>query len=327
MMRPRWKTFSAIILAVMLLGLLPITAYAASPSDVVIGNTYTLSSGQTLKNNLFIVGGTVNLMSGSTIYGNVYLLGGSLSAAGTVNGEITVVGGTLSLANTFILNGDLNTAGASVNRDPGAQINGQIRTGENIQYIVLPGGVHLPNLSRSFDPLFRVAGFFLRLFLWALLALVVALILPAHLGRISQTALMQPLISGGLGLLTVIIVPIILVLMAITICLIPVSLLGIVALVLTWAFGLIAIGFEVGKRISAMFKQQWHPAIMAGIGTLILMTVLNGLEAIVPCVGWIPKAAVSLLGLGAVLLTQFGMKTYVSGPSLPSQTPGGALPG
>jgi len=326
MIRSGWKTIAAIILAIFLFGLLPITAYAASPSDVVIGNSYTLNPGETLNNDLFIVGGTVNLMSGSTVNGSIFLIGGSVTAAGTINGEITVLGGTLNLTSTFILHGNLTTAGASVNRDPGAQIDGEIRTGENIQYFVLPGGVRFPNLSRSFDPLFRVAGFFLRLFLWALAAMVLAMFLPTHLNRTSQAVLSQPLISGGLGLLTVIIVPIILILLAITICLIPVALLGAFALVVAWAFGLIALGLEIGKRISGMLKQDWHPAISAGLGTLALMTVLNSLEAVVPCIGWIPKVVVGLLGLGAVLLTQFGMKPYISSPSLPSQSTGGALP-
>jgi hypothetical protein len=132
-----------------------------------------------------------------------------------------------------------------------------------------------------------------------------------QLTRISQTAFLQPLISGGMGLLTIIIVPILLVLLAITICLIPVTLLGALLLVVAWAAGLISLGYEVGKRISVVFKQDWHPAILAGIGTLALMLVLSGMEAIIPCVGWIPKALVGLLGLGAVLLTQFGTKPYI----------------
>jgi len=312
------KVLSAILLTVLVLGVFPITAFAASQPDVVIGNSYTLESGKMLNDDLFILGGTVNLMSGSTVKGSVYLLGGSVQAAGTIDGNVTVVGGTLNLASTFALNGNLTYAGTTINRDPGAQINGQINTSGNTPVVVIPGVTRIPNLSSNFDPFLRVVGFFLRLFLWALAAMVVAMFLPTHLARTSQTALSQPLISGGLGLLTVIIVPIILVLLAITICLIPVSLIGVLILVIAWAFGLIALGLEVGRRISSMFKQEWHPAIAAGLGTLLLMSVLSGLEAIIPCIGWIPKALVGLLGLGAVLLTQFGMKPYI-----PSQSPSG----
>ncbi len=320
------KLVSAIIITILLLGLFPATAFAASQNYVVIGNSYTLQSGQTLNDDLFILGGTVNLMSGSNINGNVLIIGGSVQAAGAVNGDFTVLGGTVNLAGTFTLSGNLTSAGTVVNRDPSAQIRGQVNTNNNTPYVLLPGGVHFPTLNTSVDPFFKVVGFFLRLFLWTLAAMLAAMFIPAHMSRVSQTALSQPLISGGMGILTVIILPIILVLLAITICLIPVSLLGVFLLVLAWVFGLIAIGLEIGKRISAAFKKEWHPAIAAGLGTLVLMTILSGLEVIIPCLGWIPKALVGLWGLGAVLLTQFGRKPYSSSTSLPQSSNGDLLP-
>ncbi|MFZ2095207.1 MAG: polymer-forming cytoskeletal protein [Anaerolineales bacterium] len=310
MSRQNIKLLSSILLAILFLGLFPATVFAASPAALVIGNSYTLESGETLNDELFILGGSVDLMVGSTINGNVFLLGGSVQAAGTINGNVTVLGGTLYMASSFVLNGNLNSAGTVINRDPGAQIYGQYNTNENVPYVIIPGQVRIPDLNSNLNPFFRVVGFFFRLFLWALIAMVLAMFFPVHLTRISQTAILQPLISGGMGFLTIIIVPIILVLLAITICLIPVTLLGALLLVIAWVAGLIALGYEVGKRFSAMFKQEWHPAILAGIGTLALMLVLSGLEAIIPCVGWIPKALVGLLGLGAVLLTQFGTKPY-----------------
>jgi hypothetical protein len=326
MKRSGMKLLTSLIITALFLGVFPITVFAATPADVVIGNNYTLESGKTLNNDLFILGGSVNLMSGSTINGNVVLLGGSVQAAGRINGNVTVLGGTITLASTFVLQGNLTSAGTVINRDPGAQITGQITTGENLQYIVIPGGTHIPNLNSNVDPFFRVVGFFLGLFLWALVAMLVAMFIPTHLTRTSQTAFSQPLISGGLGLLTVIIMPIILVLLAITICLIPVSLIGALILLIAWAFGLIAFGLELGRRVSGIFKQEWHPAISAGVGTLLLMTVLSGLGAIIPCIGWIPEFLVGLLGLGAVLLTQFGMKPYNPSLSLPGTSSGESNP-
>jgi hypothetical protein len=320
------KLLTSILLCTLLLAIFPTTALAAPPGVVVAGNSYTLESGQILSDNLFIFGGTVNLMNGSTVNGNVLLLGGSAQAAGTINGNVTVLGGTLNLASTFILNGNLTTAGAGVNRQPGAQINGQINTNPSNWTVLLPGQVQIPNLNTGLNPLIRVIGFFLRLFLWTLGAMVLTMFIPIHLARTSDTALTQPLLAGGMGLLTIIVVPIILVLLAITICLIPVSLIGLLILIAAWIFGLIALGFELGKRIAKMSKIEWHPAISAGLGTLLLMAVLSGVEAVIPCVGWIPKALVGMLGLGAVLLTQFGTKEYNPTPSLPAGTTTNNLP-
>ena len=325
MRRLNAKVMTATVLAVLALVLFPVTALAAPPSAVVIGNSYTLQSGASLHDDLFVLGGNVNLMSGSTVTGNIFILGGNAQAAGTVTGNILVLGGTLNLSGTFILNGNLTYAGTAVVRDPGAQIHGQINSNGNVPTIVIPGQIQIPNVYTGLNPFFKIVGFFLRLFLWALGAMVLAMFLPSHLTRISQTVLSQPIISGGMGLLTAVVVPIILVLLAITICLIPVSLIGILILVAAWIFGLISLGFEVGKRISSMSKVEWHPAISAGIGTLLLMVVLNGVDAVIPCIGWIPKVVVGLFGLGAVILTQFGINPYTPTPTLPESNTGASV--
>jgi hypothetical protein len=307
----------------------PITAFAASPSDAVIGNSYTLESGQTLNNDLFVLGGNVNLKQGSTVTGNVILIGGTAQAAGTINGDMVILGGTVTLTDTFKLNGNLTYAGTVLNRAPGAQVTGQIYTNNNAPYFVFPGGTRLPMFNTSFNPFrnffVRVVGYILGLFLWTLVAVLVAMFVPAHLTRTSETALSQPLLSGGLGILTVIIGPIVLVLLTITICLIPVAFIGAVLLIVAWVFGMIALGLEVGKRISLAFKQEWHPAAAAGLGTLILMAILNGINFI-PCVGWIPKVLVGVVGLGAVLLTQFGRKPYIRSLTVPPASTGDVLP-
>lgn len=326
MRRMNIKYLLSILLAGLIIAAFPITALAAPLNAVVLGNSYTLQSGQTLNDNLFIFGGNVSLMSGSTINGNVLVLGGTAQAAGTINGNVTVVGGTLNLAATSILNGNLTTSGTALNRDPGARITGQVNINSTGTKIIVPGQVQIPNVNINTNPVLRVIGFFLRLFLWVLVAMILAMFIPNHLARTSQTALSQPLISGGLGLVTVIIVPILAVLLAITICLIPVSLVGILLLIIAWFFGLISLGYEVGKRISSTSKVAWHPALSAGLGTLLLMAVLNGVEALIPCVGWIPKILVGLFGLGAVLLTQFGMKEYTPTPSTPAPGSTESLP-
>jgi hypothetical protein len=319
------KLVSAILLTAILLAAFPITAFAASSSDVVIGNSYTLGSGQTLNNDLFVVGGNVNLMAGSTVTGNVLLIGGTAQAAGTIVGDLTVLGGTVTLADTFMLNGNFSYAGTVVNRAPGAQITGQVNTNTVAPFFVFPGGTRVPMFNTTFNSGFRVVGFFLGLFLWALVGMLVAMFIPTHLTRTSETALNQPLLSGGLGILTIIIVPIILLLLTITICLIPVAFIGAVLLIVAWVFGLISLGLEVGRRISLAFKQEWHPAIAAGLGTLVLMAILNGL-AFIPCVGWIPRILVGLVGLGAVLLTQFGRKPYIRSLTVPPAGTGDMLP-
>jgi hypothetical protein len=327
MIHKKTKISIALLLAILILGFAPITVYASTAPDVVLGNNYTLGSGQTLNDDLLIMGGNVILEKGSTVNGTVILLGGNIRAAGTVTGEMVVLGGAVDLADSFILDGNLSTAGATVNRAPGAQIRGEYYTENGRPNVfTFPGIIQLDNLRNQNQPWLGVAGFFLRLFFWVLVAMLLAMFIPNNLTRVSQTAFAEPVAATGIGFLTLIVAPIVIILLAITICLIPVALLVSFVLAVAWAFGLIALGFEVGRRISASSNRPWHPALVAGLGTLLLMLVLNGLEAVIPCVGWIPKVLIGLFALGAVLLTQFGAKPYPLAPVIPSQITPGDLP-
>ena len=85
---------------------------------------------------------------------------------------------------------------------------------------------------------------------------------------------------------------------------------------LAWAFGLISLGTELGNRFAGIFKSQWHPALAAGAGTFLLILVINGIEAAIPCLGLLPKIIIGVLGLGSVLLTRFGTHAYA--PTTPA---------
>jgi hypothetical protein len=130
------------------------------------------------------------------------------------------------------------------------------------------------------------------------------------------------LISGGLGLLTAVVAPLLLLLIAITIIGIPLSLIGAFLLALAWALGVIVLGTETGKRLADLLKQQWALPVAAGIGTLLLVIVINAI-GIIDCIGWIPKVVVGVVGLGAVLLTRFGTRPYppYALPAAPFTTP------
>jgi hypothetical protein len=106
-----------------------------------------------------------------------------------------------------------------------------------------------------------------------------------------------------------VVIPTLLILLTITIILIPVSLLGVLVVIVAVLFGWIALGLEVGRRIADVFKVHWHDALLAGLGTLVLSLVVNGIGA-VPCIGWVAPFLVGLFGLGGVIITRFGSQAY-----------------
>jgi hypothetical protein len=307
------KTLFVVTIVTVLLLALPQQALAASPGKVVLGDTFTLESGEVLNEDLLILGGTVRLEEGSTVNGNVMVMGGNLFASGFIRGDVTVVGGNVSFQNSATVTGNLSSLGGQVQRDQDVQIQGDTFNNQNIPFGIMPGNWRndfvFPAAAASY-PVLDLGWFLLRVVLWGLVSMLIVMFLPSQTERVARAVTSQPLVAGGLGIATGLILPIVLVVLAITICLLPISLIGFLALFLAWAYGLIAMGFELGKRFGRVFKQEWHPALAAGVGTFLLTLMLNGVSAVLPCLGWVPQVLVGALGLGAVLLTRAGTKDY-----------------
>jgi hypothetical protein len=307
-----WMRF--IIFAVLLAALVfPGAALAKGvrPDRLVPGGNFTLKSGETQEGTLFVLGGNVVLQVDSTVTGDVLLLGGNLQSSGIVQGSIVSLGGLVRLESQAVVARDVVMIGSQLSRAAGARVEGDVIDrieGQFSQYF--PGGVELPRFDVGFPPFINVLGFLFKLFLWTALAVLVALFLPAHTQRVTHTAIRQPLIAGGLGLLTVVVLPPMLLLLTVTILLIPLSLALAAVAALAWCYGLVALGLEVGRRLAEVLKQEWAPAVSAAAGTFVLILVINGARELIPCVGWIVPAVVGMLGLGAVVLTRFGMQAY-----------------
>jgi cytoskeletal protein CcmA (bactofilin family) len=305
--------FLLVLLAVLAL---PGTALAKGLQDdkVVAGGSFTLKSGETIDGNLFVFGGAVTLEQDSDVKGDVVLMGGTVAIDGTVTGSVVGIGGVVSLRPNAVVAGDLTTVGATLNRDPGAQVEGQVVNGLHPPFqFSIPGRVQIPdapNAEVHFSPIWSGMWFLFRTFLWAALAVLLVMFLPNQSERTALAAAGQPLLAGAVGLLTVVVAPLLLIAIAITIILIPVSLVGGAVLAVAWFLGRIALGLEVGRRLAVSLKQDWPLAVAAGVGTFLLTLVVDGMDALIPCVGWLAPFLVGILGLGAVLLTRFGTQTY-----------------
>ena len=280
----------------------------------VLGGTYTLASGETLNGNLFVFGGIATLEDGSQVNGDVMLAGGTLRVSGEIKGNIVATGGLISLSSTAVVTGDVNTIAANLERASGARVDGKVNSGVTGPIAIpgVPGAIRVPNapnLSFVTSPIVTGFWYFFRSFLWAALAVLVSLFLQRQTERVAQAVVAQPLIAGGIGLLTTVVFPLLLILIAITLIGIPVSFLGAILMVVAWGFGVIAVGTEVGKRLAQLLQQEWALAVSAGIGTFILTLVVNGI-GFIRCVGWVAPAIVGMLGLGAVILTRFGTQSY-----------------
>ncbi len=285
---------------------------SSSGDQVIIGNTFRLEPGDSLDGNLLVVGGTATISKGSAVNGDTILVGGTVTIRGTMNGDIVAMGGAVNIEDYAVVNGDLVMIGANLSRSPLAEINGSVSE-ESPDFLDFKNNgdrFNVPFLPTR-DPLQQLLNASLQALALSILAVLIGLLLPGQLSRVKTTILREPLIAGGVGLLTLVLTPIVLVLLAITIILIPVSAITAVILALALLFGFVAVGLEIGERMAVVFKTTWHPSISAGIGTLLL-SLVTGIAGLIPCVGWLIGFIVGILGLGGVIISRFGSSKYAA---------------
>lgn len=314
------KAFKIVIPFLLLLALvIPTTAYASGLEDgrVVIGGTYTLETGQSLTGDLVVIGGSATTQPGSHVIGGVALIGGILDLAGEVDKDVFALGGIVTLQPTAVIHGDLITIGAVVNRAEGARVEGQVTEGafEEGFDLTIPGLILPTEIDRFEVPLrwglsplnvfFNIGWSILKALLMAGLAVLVVMFWPERTARVARSAMAQPVPAFLLGAVTVFFGGTLIVVLAITICLSPVSLIGAIVLAAGLILGWVALGLEIGWRMAQSFKRDWHPATQAGVGTLVLSLVVYAV-GVIPCLGFFFGVILWMLGLGAVILTRFG---------------------
>jgi hypothetical protein len=315
----------SVLLLVLAMLLVPTRSAAASSGvfdgKIILGDTFTLADGEILTGDLVVIGGAVTIEDGATVEGTLAVIGGDVHMNGAVKSDMAVIGGSVTLSDTAHVYGDLVMLGGSLERADGARVDGNVVN--NMQeWNVSPGVVpDIPNVTIPkvpsvvyVNPLRGVSNAFGEAVGFGLIAMLLMLFLATQTDRVLHTVLSQPLVSGGIGLLTMVVVPIGLVLMAITIILIPLTPVVVVALVVAGIFGWVALGYEVGKRVTKAFKWNWHPSFIAGLGTFLLTILAKALSGIpvLNCVGWLVPVLLTLAGIGAVIMTRFGTHATLS---------------
>ncbi|MEP7134447.1 MAG: hypothetical protein ABI904_05900 [Chloroflexota bacterium] len=314
------KSFTLLVLLVLLL--VPASpAYAQSgggePGKIIFGENFTLKNGEKLNGDLVVLGGNVTVEEDANLNGNLVVFGGTVSSNGNLNGDVVVFGGQIALAEKAVVAGDVVTIGGQLTQAEGSKIKGEVvkNVSPDIQIPNgrIPPDVQPPKVNITFNPFWTVAGIFYRALIIAALAMLVVVFLKPQMDQVSRAIVSQPLMSGGVGLLTVfggpISIVVVALIMVVTLILIPVAFLvvfvGVLAIALAWLFGMIALGNEVGERFTQSINQTWAPAFTAGFGTFLLMLV-GGAIGEIPCIGWLFVALIGFVGIGAAVLTRFG---------------------
>lgn len=299
---------------------LPAPVFAQGPSGndspVIFGSDYVLSPNQVIK-DLVVFGGNATLEAGSTVTGDVVIFGGNLVVAGEVQGDVTAFGGIITVSDKAVVGGDLNTLGGSSQISAGAVIRGKRLTGVGALPLRIPTQIYTPTFWVDFGAGASLLSAILGALVLGLLAALIALFLPAPTDRVAQTIGTQPVVSGAIGLLTLVVTPALFLVLAITVILIPLGLIGLLVFGIAILFGWTAIGLELGKSIAQLFKAHWAVPVSAGVGTLLLSLVTNMALVLTSewfwtlcCIGIPLIGLLMIVGLGGVVTSRFGASVY-----------------
>lgn len=258
---------------------------------------------QDIQGDLIILGGEASLIEGVTLSGNAHLLLGKLTIDGKVSGDVNFLNGDLTLGKAAVIRGDLNMGGGSYHSSQSSMIEGKVNTGAGIP---LPD---MPVRKRSMGISFWVRALAYG-FISGLAAAGLVRYFQGGIGHIREAITHHSLACTAIGILTGIVGISLLVTMAYTILLIPISLLGIVVLGVGVFLGWVGLGSELGRFLFRFSKRPFKPSQAAFIGMLIF-TLGTELLASLPAIGSLLSLTMVFIGLGAVMLTRFGLRRFV----------------
>lgn len=297
----------------LLLAALAIVLASCQQEGLVSGNLilegdHQLSSGESLIGVVFILDGSLSLEEGARVAGPVYMLAGRLASDGEITDDLSILGGEAILGPNAQIGGDLNLGGGNIQRSPQATISGRVNTGVGLQVPERPALFH--ETLRD-----QLPSFIVQAILLAGLAFIVVRWRPGNVRRVSKAMLAYPIVTGAMGLLAGVVALVLLVLIAFTIILIPVSLLFGFMIVLAIIFGWVALGEALGRLLVKRLKWNLTPGMTAALGTLLFVFLINAL-ALIPLIEGLVPLIVSILALGAVFLTRFGLTEFVPASDL-----------
>ena len=294
--------------------------HAASPrtdnEKVSIGHDTHVGKGEKADAAVSILGSTtvdgevsdaaVSVLGSTTVNGSVGDAAVSVLGSTTINGHaggVVAVGGNIELGPNADVGGDVVVVGGTLQKDPAAVVHGQVQQVSIAQ--------HFPKFDWLFawvkSALFKgrllcfasgtgwawmVAGAFLGFYL------LLALIFPRGIEKCAETLEQRPGFTILTALLTMLAMPLVITLLAIT---------GIGILVIPFlAIGLFAAKLFGRATMLAWFGRRFTGWLGGGLFSHAVMNVLIGgilvaLLYTVPILAFIVSMLIGILGLGAVI--------------------------
>jgi hypothetical protein len=243
---------------------------------------------------LVVAGGTVTVPADTTTPGPVYVVNGTLDVQGRVEGDVVQLGGRVVAGPTARIDGTVDAVAGRRTVDPAAQV-----------------AVTSVDVSAGPSPVTRALLFLVQTAVLALAGYLLARRWPTPLATVGEAARHHPVVSLTAGALVSVSAVALLVFMAFTLVLIPVTVLGLLAGVVLAGYGVVALGALLGTRLDRVGLEGPRATALGVVGVSVLAELLS----FVP-LGDVVVLLAATTGVGAVLVTYLGVRPFEP-PSIP----------
>lgn len=238
---------------------------------------------------VIVADASARIPDGVEVSGPVYVIGGELTVDGRVTGDVVQLAGTVVVGPSAEIGGELRQIAGTLEVDPGAEV-------------VRRSSVDLASGSRD-GPGSLVPLAVLTLLL-ALVGGLLARTRPRALGNVAEAITTHPVIVLTVGALLGVTAIAFVVYMAFTLVLLPLAFIALAVGAVALAIGTIGLGHALGRRMPGM-----TPTLATPLGVVVAMVVLH-LVGLIPLIGSLVVIALLLAGLGATVLTYFGLARF-----------------
>lgn len=253
-----------------------------------------------VQDNIITFGGKVTVEG--RVKESIVAFGGTIILSGEVGDTVVGVGSAITLQSTAVVKGDLVSLGGVLNKEPGCTIQGDtvyFKSSEFLPRIFRGGLFSVPLL-----PIILILKL-LTMFIWLLLAIVVAAVFPRQLVFASSQvrASFWPVLgTGALSLIIFITLILFSAFLSLILIGIPFLLFLIAVGLAIKIFGQIVLFHVFGESLGKALGIRAPAPLLAAILGLIVVSLIS----LIPFFGFLFSFCLSLIAWGVVIRTKFG---------------------
>ena len=291
------KKYLCLAILFLILGLLPLQG-----QGFVFKKDILVEKGE-IQDNVVSWGGEIQIEGEVT--DSVINFGGSIVIEGEVGQTVVGFGSEIILKSTARIEGDVLCLGGTLQKDPGATIEGDtiyFSTSDEVAKFLREGFVGV--FGFSLIPLLLIFKL-ITLVIWFILAIILVAIFPKQVSFASNQIRTSFWPIFGTGILSIIIFTG-LIIFAVFLCFILIGipiLLALIAVgVVIKIFGRVVVFYFLGDWIFKAFGGKQASSLLA----VLLGLLLFGLIGFIPIIGSLFSFVLSIIGWGVVIRTKFG---------------------